>query len=79
MPAPDQHLPSPTRIETLLERELLAGVPVTKHGELLPLLRSSDRTVREVALVLIQLDREAAARRTARRITRRLPGVAHGW
>lgn len=64
MPVPEVPLSSPTCRETLLERELLADVPVTKHAELLPLLRSPDRTVREVALVLIQFDREEAARRS---------------
>lgn len=62
---------SPTRVETPVERVLLAGVPTANHAELLPLLRSPDRTVREMALVLIQLDREDAARRRSRR--RRLP------
>lgn len=58
----DQLLPPPTRIETQVERVLLSGVPAANHAELLALLRSPDRTVREAALILIQLDREDASR-----------------
>ena len=70
---PDQRLPSPTRIESQVERVLLAGVPAENHAELLSLLRSPDRTVREVALILIQLDRDDAARRRQRQRSRAMP------
>jgi hypothetical protein len=76
----DEPLPSPTRVETQVERVLLSGVPVAQHAELLPLLRSPDRSVREMALVLIQLDREAAVRQSPRPVPRRRPqGVPGGW
>lgn len=71
--------PPPSPVATRLEQTLLIGVPTTKQAELLPVLRSPDRTVREVALILIQLDREAAARRTARHAVRHRQGVARGW
>ncbi len=64
---------APLRIETQVERVLLAGVPTAQQAELLPLLRSPDRSVREVALVLIQLDREAAARHLRRWGAQRVP------
>lgn len=62
----DQPLPSPARIETQVERVLLFGVPAENHAELLPLLRSPDRIVREAALILIHLDREDALRQCHR-------------
>ena len=62
------------------EQALLAGVPEAQQAELLPLLRSPDGVVREMALVLIQLDREEAARRAARYAVQQRPqGVAQGW
>lgn len=76
--------PSSTPRASRFEQALLAGVPVAKQADLVPWLRSPDRTVREVALLLIQLDREEAARRAARqaaqRAARQRPqGVAQGW
>lgn len=68
--------PASTPVATGFEQTLLAGVPITKQAALLPLLRSPDRTVREVALILIQLDREDAARHAA---PQRRPQVAKGW
>lgn len=72
----EQPLPSPTRIETQVERVLLARVPTAKHADLLTLLRSSDRSARAMALVLIQLDREDAARHGPRRPPQRVPVAA---
>ena len=44
------------------ERVLLSAVPPEHRKHLLRLLRSPDRTVRGMALVLIFLDRDAAPR-----------------
>lgn len=53
-PIPNESFPELTR----LEQVLLKGLPAEKQTELLPLLRSPDQMVREMALVLIVLDLE---------------------
>jgi flagellar motor switch protein FliG len=76
MSLPVEPSPITTQQASRFEQAILAGVPRAKHAELVALLRSPDPAVREIALVLIQLDREEAARRAARRRPR---GVAQGW
>jgi hypothetical protein len=53
--------PRPGAISTQ-ERVLLSAVPPEHREHLLRLLRSPDRTVRGMALVLIFLDRDATER-----------------
>ena len=69
--------PSSTQLASPFEQVLLAGVPNAKHAELVPLLRSSDRAVRAMALVLIQLDREDAARHGPHGQPQQVPRAKH--
>lgn len=62
MPATSDPRPKTPSAYTRNERVLLTGVPPENRAHLLRLLRSSDRTVRDMALVLVFLDRDAQRR-----------------
>ncbi len=51
------HPAAPTRPYTRSERVLLTGVPPERRADLVRMLRSPDRVVRDMAVVLVFLDR----------------------
>ncbi len=53
---------APAPAYTRSERVLLTGVPPEHRADLLRLLRSPDRVVRNMALVLIFLERDSSRR-----------------
>lgn len=57
-PHPAPHAPTYTKSE----RVLLTGVPPEHRAHLLRLLRSPDRVVRDMAVVLVFLDRDSNRR-----------------
>lgn len=59
--SPPQSAPRPSAISKQ-EQVLLSVVPVEQRAHLLRMLRSPDRVVRGMALVLISLDRERTRR-----------------
>ena len=60
-PSRPAHVPHPPTYPRS-ERVLLTGVSPEHRAQLLHLLRSPDRSVRDMAVVLVFLDREAAER-----------------
>lgn len=60
-PSPPPRVAPPIAYSTS-ERVLLTGVPAENRSDLLRLLRSPDQVIRNMALVLILLDRDAQTR-----------------